>query len=147
VADNGIIANKIKRYKTHVTDAITTLSGALVPVNWSDSPTFILYPDEGESGNVILAQNQTDILLPPLTRDGGATNSGGTTYTIVNMSNNANVRIFPDASISDLINGAVSLSNSVRFSSITIVGTFKKQFGTGSKEGHWVITGTQGTWV
>lgn len=146
VADNGIIANKIKRYKTHVTDAITTLSGALVPVDWSGSPVFNLYPDEGESGNVILAQKETDIFLPPLTRDGGATNSGGITYTIVNMSSNANVEIFADASITDLINGAASISNATRFSSITLVGTYKKQFGTGTKEGHWIITNTEGTW-
>lgn len=146
VADNGISASKIKRYKSHINESVTTLSGAQVDVVWS-ATTFSLYPDEGESGNVILAQRETDIFLPPLTRDGGATNSGGTTYTIVNMSNNLNVEIFSDASISDKINGTTSLSNAVRFSSITLMAVYKKQFGTGAKEGHWIVTSSQGTWV
>ena len=146
VADNGITASKIKRYKRHVNDSVTSLSGAQVNIDWSGSPVFNLYPDEGESGQVIVAQNETDIFLPPLTRDGGATNSGGTLYTIVNLSNNVNVEIFADSSIGDLINGTTSLSNSTRFNTITIIGTYKKQFGTGSKEGHWVVISEKGTW-
>jgi len=145
--DNGITASKLKRFKRHVNDSVTSVSGDQVSVDWSGSPVFNLFLDEGESGQVIIAHKETDIFLPPLTRDGGSTNSGGTTYTIVNMSNNDNVEIFANSDISDLINGSTSLSNLVRFSSITIVGTFKKQFGTGSKEGHWVITSTQGTWA
>lgn len=146
VASNGINASKIKRYKHHVNDTVTTVSGAQVDVDWSGIPAFNLFLDEGESGQVIIAHNETDIFLPPLTRDGGSTNSGGTTYTIVNLSNNVQVEIFADTSIGDLVNGNNSISNFTRFSSITLVGTFKKQFGTGGKDGHWIVTATQGTW-
>lgn len=146
VTSNGISASKLKRYKRHVNDAVTTVSGAQVNVDWSDTPGFSLFLDEGESGQVIIAHKETDIFLPPLTRDGGATNSGGTTYTIVNLSNNFNVEIFADTSIGDLVNGNNSILNSARFSSITLVGTYKNQFGTGGKDGHWIVTATQGTW-
>jgi hypothetical protein len=146
VADNGISASKIKRYKLNVNDDMTTVSGANVPVDWSDSPVFDLYLDEGESGHVIVAQNESDIYLPPLTRDGGATHSGGTLYTIVNMSNNNNVEIFGDVSLGETIAGSASLSNSTRFSTITLVGVYKREFGTGSKEGFWVIKSKEGTW-
>jgi hypothetical protein len=147
VANNGISASKIKRFKYNVNDSMTTVSGANVAVDWSGVAPFTVYVDEGESGQTIVAQNQTDIYLPPLTRDGGATNSGGVEYTIVNMSNNQNVEIFGDTSLSETIAGSASLSNSTRFSTITLRGIYKREFGTGAKEGFWVIVSKEGTWV
>ena len=147
VNNNGMVVNKLSRFRYNTNDSITTVSGFLTPVDWTGAPVFNIYPDEGESGQVIIAHKETDIFLPPLTRDGGSTNSGGITFTIVNMSNNSNVEIFPDASIGDLIQGAASISNAVRFSTITIIGIYKKQFGTGSKEGHWVIQSEKNVWA
>lgn len=147
VASNGITASKIKRYREHVNVTMTTVSGANVPVDWTAGGPYTVYLDEGESGNMIVCQNTTDVHLPPLTRDGGLTNIGGTLYTIVNMSNNNTVDVIADASIGDTIAGSANLANSTRFSTITLKGVYRPQFGTGSKEGHWVVVSREGTWV